>query len=182
MDRSNSIDRLSTALAGKTTRRQAFRLLGGGLVGGAAGGFALSAALRDAAAQPTTGGTAQIFDTAGNLLGTVSGLTATFDRATQTINIAGTFTDAAGNVTEFVTGLLQATGSCEILDLVLGPLDLNLLGLVVHLDRVHLNITAVPGPGNLLGNLLCAVAHLLDSNAAGNALANLLNRIFRLLG
>lgn len=35
--------------------------------------------------------------------------------------------------------------SCEILDLVLGPLDLNLLGLEVHLDTVHLNITAVGG-------------------------------------
>ena len=32
----------------------------------------------------------------------------------------------------------QATGSCEILDLTLGPLDLDLLGLVVHLDQVHL--------------------------------------------
>ena len=48
------------------------------------------------------------------------------------------------------------SGSCQILDLRLGPLDLNLLGLVVHLDMVHLNITAEPGPGNLLGNLLCA--------------------------
>jgi len=35
-----------------------------------------------------------------------------------------------------------AQASCEILDLVLGPLDLDLLGLVVHLDRMHLNITA----------------------------------------
>ena len=140
------------------------------------------APLTTKAAQPTSGGTAEIFDTAGNLLGTVSDLSATFDRATQTIDIAGTFTDTAGNVTEFTTELLDATGSCEILDLVLGPLDLNLLGLVVHLDQVHLNITAESGPGNLLGNLLCAVAHLLDGNAAGNALANLLNRIFSLLG
>jgi hypothetical protein len=58
----------------------------------------------------------------------------------------------------------------------------NLLGLVVHLDTVHLNITAVPGPGNLLGNLLCAVAGLLNGNVPGNVLARLLNRIFRLLG
>src|SRR5687768_7663152 len=40
---------------------------------------------------------------------------------------------------------------CEILHLELGPLDLDLLGLVVHLDRVVLDITAVPGAGNLLG-------------------------------
>jgi hypothetical protein len=49
------------------------------------------------------------------------------------------------------------------------------------LPTIHLNITAQPGPDNLLGNLLCAVPHLLDGNASGNAIANLLNRIFRLL-
>jgi hypothetical protein len=50
------------------------------------------------------------------------------------------------------------------------------------LPTIHLNITAQPGPDNLLGNLLRAVAHLLDGNASGNAIANLLNRIFGLLG
>ncbi len=76
-----------------------------------------------------------------------------------------------------------AAASCQILDLVLGPLDLNLLGLVVHLDRVHLNITADAGPGNLLGNLLCAIAHLLDPGPLTNlqALAALLNQILALL-
>ena len=44
----------------------------------------------------------------------------------------------------------------------LGPLDLNLLGLEIHLQRVVLDIVAVAGAGNLLGNLLCAVAGLLD--------------------
>jgi hypothetical protein len=45
-----------------------------------------------------------------------------------------------------------------------------------------LDITAEQGPGNLLGNLLCAVAGLLDSNAPGGLLANLLNQLFGLLG
>ena len=40
---------------------------------------------------------------------------------------------------------------CSILRLVLGPLHLDLLGLVVDLNRVVLRITAVSGPGNLLG-------------------------------
>ena len=62
-----------------------------------------------------------------------------------------------------LVGPAQAPGQCQILDLVLGPLDLDLLGLVVHLDTVHLNITAQRGPGNLLGNLLCAVAGLLNN-------------------
>ena len=75
--------------------------------------------------------------------------------------------------------------TCAILNLTLGPLDLNLLGLVVHLDRVHLTIDAQSGPGNLLGNLLCAVVHLLDGNPLGdvlNQIAGLLNRIIDLLG
>lgn len=75
--------------------------------------------------------------------------------------------------------------ACPILNLVLGPLNLNLLGLVVSIPNpVILNITAVPGPGNLLGNLLCAVAGLLDSTDLANlaAIANLLNAILALFG
>ena len=103
--------------------------------------------------------------------------------------LSGTLTDAAGNVVGNVTNVAvslpvtgaPATGSCTILTLDLGPLDLNLLGLMVHLNEVVLNITAQSGSGNLLGNLLCAVAHLLDSNASGNAISNLLNQILSLL-
>jgi len=76
----------------------------------------------------------------------------------------------------------QSTGSCRILDLVLGPLHLDLLGLVVDLNRVHLTITAQRGPGNLLGNLLCAVANLLNGNPLNNLrLAALLNGILGVL-
>jgi len=73
-----------------------------------------------------------------------------------------------------------STAVCEILHLELGPLNLALLGLNVDLNRVVLDITAEPGAGNLLGNLLCAVAGLLDNPNAG--LANLLNRILSILG
>ena len=82
----------------------------------------------------------------------------------------------------------QAAGalSCQILNLVLGPLDLDLLGLKVHLDTVHLNITAQGGPGNLLGNLLCAVAGLLDGSTGLNGILNgitkLLNQLLAVLG
>jgi hypothetical protein len=48
-------------------------------------------------------------------------------------------------------------GHCTVLDLTLGPLDLNLLGLMIHLNRVHLRITADPN-GGLLGSLLCGLA------------------------
>jgi hypothetical protein len=50
----------------------------------------------------------------------------------------------------------QAT-TCPILELTLGPLHLDLLGLVVDLNRVHLTITATRG-GGLLGDLLCGLA------------------------
>jgi hypothetical protein len=71
--------------------------------------------------------------------------------------------------------------ACSILDLVLGPLHLNLLGLVVDLNQVHLTITAVPGNGNLLGNLLCSVANLLNGSGLPlsqvTSLLNILNTL-----
>ena len=102
----------------------------------------------------------------------------------------GTFTNAAGVVTNLTDAVFSSVvapaatgGGCQILDLTLGPLNLNVLGLVVTLNQVHLNITAQPGPGNLVGNLLCAVAHLLDNTGAtNNGLQNLLNRLNGLLG
>jgi hypothetical protein len=82
-------------------------------------------------------------------------------------------------------GTAQPAATCPILHLVLGPLTLNLLGLNIHLNRVVLNITAVSGPGNLLGNLLCLVAHLLDNTGATLGqllnLSNLLNQIIGIL-
>ena len=74
-----------------------------------------------------------------------------------------------------------SAASCDILNLVLGPLDLNLLGLEVHLNQVVLDIVAVSGAGNLLGNLLCAVAGLLDGGAALGQIAALLNQILAIL-
>jgi hypothetical protein len=80
-----------------------------------------------------------------------------------------------------------ATGSCQILTLTLGPLHLDLLGLVIDLNQVNLNITAQQGSGNLLGNLLCAVAGLLDNTGTGGlsgilqGITNLLNQILAAL-
>ena len=73
-------------------------------------------------------------------------------------------------------------GACDILTLALGPLDLDLLGLRVALDEVNLLIEAIPGAGNLLGNLLCGVAGLLDGGLGlGGLLNNLLDAIADLL-
>lgn len=51
---------------------------------------------------------------------------------------------------------------CDILFLDLGPLNLNLLGLQLDLAEVILDVDALAGAGNLLGNLLCAVTGLLN--------------------
>lgn len=77
-----------------------------------------------------------------------------------------------------------AGASCPILNLALGPVDLTLLGLNVHLDNcsngpVTLDITAIPGAGNLLGNLLCSLANVLNGPANGTAVAALLRNISR---
>ena len=74
---------------------------------------------------------------------------------------------------------------CAILHLELGPLDLNLLGLDVVLDNcsggaITVDITAVTGRGNLLGNLLC---ELLGGNLInlGATLQQILDQIIALL-
>ena len=68
--------------------------------------------------------------------------------------------------------------TCQILHLDLGPLNLDLLGLQIDLSRIVLDITAQAGAGNLLGNLLCGVANLLNDPGG---LARLLNSILDLL-
>ena len=148
------------------------------------------------AVPPNTGGTSTAnvtgkADNGATLSGTFKAANFAINSAGQLVangTLTGTLTDPAGaaqQVSQQVAlpvDTAQSTGSCQILDLVLGPLDLDLLGLVVHLDTVHLNITAQQGPGNLLGNLLCAVAGLLNGPANNNALLNLLNQILGLLG
>jgi hypothetical protein len=80
-------------------------------------------------------------------------------------------------------GIMQpaAQASCGILDLVLGPLHLDLLGLVVDLNQVILDITAVSGAGNLLGNLLCAVVGLLDIPGALASITHILDTVNNIL-
>jgi|SwirhisoilCB3_FD_contig_21_655823_length_645_multi_5_in_0_out_0_1 hypothetical protein len=114
--------------------------------------------------------------------------------------VSGVLQTPGGNLTvskELVTDIPVSLGNtmgsgtnarattCAILNLTLGPLDLNLLGLVIHLNQVHLTIDAQSGPGNLLGNLLCAITHLLDGNPLAdvlNQIVGLLNRVIDLLG
>lgn len=103
---------------------------------------------------------------------------------TVTTQLTNSLTGATQTVTQSVAvpvNLLGSTGSCQILDLVLGPINLNLLGLVVTTNQIHLNITAQSGPGNLVGNLLCAVANLLNNGGPLSGLTGLLNNLLRSL-
>jgi hypothetical protein len=104
------------------------------------------------------------------------------------VQLTGTVTDTGGAEVRQIEGLqltvpvISVTGSCTILDLTIGPIDLDLLGLVIETDTIHLEITGETGPGNLLGNLLCAIASLLDGGGPLGDLVGLLNNILRLLG
>jgi hypothetical protein len=95
----------------------------------------------------------------------------------------GTLTPAIPGVQEIAlpVNLAQSEGTCEILELVLGPLHLDVLGLVIDLNQIVLEITAERGSGNLLGNLLCAIAGLLDDIDLGGLLENLLQDLVDLL-
>ncbi len=68
-------------------------------------------------------------------------------------------------------------GACQILNLVLGPINLNLLGLVVRTNQINVRIDAVPGAGNLLGNLLCAITNLLNPTGALGQLTGAINNL-----
>ncbi|WP_147447802.1 hypothetical protein [Solirubrobacter pauli] len=67
---------------------------------------------------------------------------------------------------------LPAGNACSILSLDLGPINLNVLGLVVRTNQIQLRVDAVQGPGNLLGNLLCGITGLLNPATGGTPVAN----------
>jgi hypothetical protein len=127
----------------------------------------------------------QVIPGVGTFTGTMT--TTSFTLVNGVINAVGTITgtliDSAGTVLGSITNqavtipLTTFTGTCTILTLHTGAINLSLLGLNVSLSPIDLVITATAAPGNLLGNLLCAVAHLLDSNGGLAALTNLLNQI-----
>jgi hypothetical protein len=93
-------------------------------------------------------------------------------------NVIYNFTDAVINLTSQGPG-----GSCRILFLEIpGGIFVDLLGLVVDIAPIEIEVRAERGPGNLLGNLLCALVGLLDGPAALQAILNLIGQINDLLG
>jgi hypothetical protein len=74
--------------------------------------------------------------------------------------VVSRFTDVEATLTS--NGSPTAAMACSILNLDIGAIHLDLLGLVVDLAPIHLDITGQTGSGQLLGNLLCGLAGLLD--------------------
>ena len=78
-----------------------------------------------------------------------------FNTLNGTLNAVLQLTNTVtGAVTQIVVPL-QNAGSCTILDLTIQPIDLELLGLNLHTDTIHVVLTAQRG--TLLGNLLCGL-------------------------
>jgi hypothetical protein len=67
-------------------------------------------------------------------------------------------------ITQRVTSAQAGTAApaCQVLNLIVGPLNLQLLGLVVDLNKVKLDITATRGAGKL-GDIFCELA---DNNTS----------------
>ena len=142
-----------------------------------------------ATAQPGSGSLTtaimQVIPGVGTFTGTLT--TTSFTLVNGVLNavgtVTGTLTNSAGQVLATVTNqavtipLTGFTGTCTILTLHTGAINLSLLGLNISLSPIDLVITATAAPGNLLGNLLCAVVHLLDSNGSLTVLTDLLNQI-----
>ena len=73
-----------------------------------------------------------------------------------------------------MTGEVQAQAVCEILNLVLGPISLDLLGLHLRTNTIRIRLFATPD--GLLGSLLCGLLGPIDlGNLA--VLVGLLNDI-----
>jgi hypothetical protein len=107
----------------------------------------------------------------GTPLGTILGGLTSTDLSSLTNGLTGLLNGALGTITTpFSTSTSQVSVSPgNILHLSVGPVDLNLLGLQVQLNNcanpagpITVDVSAVPGPGNLLGNLLSDLAGLLD--------------------
>lgn len=153
--------------------------------------------------------TSQVSGTFTDVLGGLGTVTGSFSptkfqssqrQITATGTLTSTLTDSTGTVLGTVqrtvtmpvilpegqggsSGGMGTQATCDVLNLVLGPLHLDLLGLVVDLNRVVLDIVAQTGAGNLLGNLLCAITNLLNGGIVLPLpfITQLLNQILAIL-
>lgn len=167
-----SASKVEAAKATKTSTRAATAQVTGTVVGG--GSFTGTMLVKHFVVQ------GRQLVAQGTITGTLK------DKTGKTKQVAKPFTAPVTNIKQGGQAQAELLGSnsralqtsCNILTLDIGAIHLNLLGLVVDLAPVHLTITAQPGPGNLLGNLLCGVAGLLNG-VSGGSLSGLLNTLLQ---
>jgi len=195
---SDRIDALSRSLADATSRRSLLQVLGVGVAGTAVAGTALAGiGLREAQAKTFTTlqgipivdkdgdkrfrGTlsVQSFEQQGNEIVAIARLKGTLrkgdkgkKRISRTLRVPVAMPGIAG---------LQAQASCTILDLELGPIHLNLLGLHLDTNTIHIQLTAQQG-GGLLGDLLCGIANLLNGGNVLGQLGQIVGLLNQILG
>ena len=152
---------------------------------------ALSTPFGQAAAAEVTG---KVTNRLGKQVGTFSGnfnLTSFASNSAGKIvgvgTLTGTLTSRGGDVMSTVNQVVQIPvqflgiehsaglalpDTCDVLFLQLGPIDLNVLGLIVHVDQITVDIDADP-QGGIVGQLLCSLAGpngLLDLNGLLNTI------------
>jgi len=124
-----------------------------------------------------------------NLLGTTDGLL-NLNLTSPVSGFTGTAADALSQAFNTVLGSLAAgggggsmggggdqapAGTCELVNLHLGEIDLNVLGLRVQTSEICLLAYADPN-GGLLGDLLCSLNNLLNNNGNNAHAAQVLLR------
>lgn len=107
--------------------------------------------------------------------------------------VTGTLVDDVGHLSSIIKtvsipvpllGLaapgVKTAGLCSVLNLATGPIDLNVLGLQLHLDQVALDLSA--DGASLLGGLICTITGLLGSAGSAADIATNLNQLVSTLG
>jgi hypothetical protein len=124
----------------------------------------------------------------GGLLGLTGTNLASFTNVVQSA-LNGVFDQLLGGIgTASHTPGHQGGGrhECDLVNLQVGEIELNVLGLEVTTSEICLDVYAVRGSpnrgGGLLGNLLCGLDNLLGTNASINAINNRASRIIDILG
>jgi len=194
------IDALSRSLAGSSSRRSLLTLLGVGVAGTAVTAIGFNEAL--AKSRKSIGPfnrltniplsaeegdrkfkgqlSVQSFEQQGQGIVAVAKVTGEVDKKhgkgtkkiSRTVRVPVKFPGIAG---------LEAQATCTILDLVLGPIHLNLLGLHLDTNKIHIQLTAQQG-GGLLGDLLCGIANLLNGGNPLGQLGQIVNLLNQILG
>jgi hypothetical protein len=108
--------------------------------------------------------TIQRFTTSGGKLVAVGRLTGTLKNrrvSRNNVRMPASFTQAAPARSSQIPPAPLPVPSCPVLHLDLGPLNLNLLGLVVRTNRILIFIDGIASPnagGGLLGSIVCALS------------------------